>query len=233
MRLPHDGHAVYCSFSFWVSSETRVCLEAIEFLDHKLHCWRTCYLQESDHDSVNDHCEVDAINPKGKEEWNDVILVFIAAGEDDTDATRSGRAITERWFSFFWHEIRFAKVSYQNHLHVLTFITQVNTISWIPSNIARLITEYNSMIQWYLSPLVLKHYVISAWRSPGFVDAWLYLWYWLVSLAQNFARTLNVDPGRFQWPFPHSGSISYWVGDLMIWHYLAIVPYCKFCLQLS
>lgn len=109
----------------------------------------------------------------------------------------------------------------------------LNTISWIPSNIARLITEYNSMIQWYLSPLVLKHYVISAWRSPGFVDAWLCLWYWLVSLAQNFARTLNVDPGRFQWPFPHSGSISYWVGDLMIWQYLAIVPYCKFCLQLS
>ena len=46
--------------------------------------------------TVNDDCEVDAINPKGKEEWNDVILVFIAAGEDDTDATRSGWAITER-----------------------------------------------------------------------------------------------------------------------------------------
>ena len=66
-------------------------------LDHEQHrSWRTCYLQESDRDSVNDDCEADAINPHKEEEWNDVIFAFIAAGEDDTDATRSGRAITKR-----------------------------------------------------------------------------------------------------------------------------------------
>ena len=64
---------------------------------------------ESDHDSVNDECDWDAIG-----ESNDVILLFIAADMEDMNGppatTRSGWAITRRAeidFSFFWVEISF------------------------------------------------------------------------------------------------------------------------------
>lgn len=49
---------------------------------------------ESDHDSVNDECDCDAIGSDEEDKSNDVILLFIAADVEDINeppaTTRSG-----------------------------------------------------------------------------------------------------------------------------------------------